>query len=191
MPALRFRTPVAWVDAVRADPIAFLQDHAANERKIAVSALNLAAEHPRRTGLVGPLIEAAREELEHFQQVHAVLEARGATLGRDGPQRYIGALRKITRSSDAGRYLLDRLLVFAIIEARACERFTLLADALDDDELRAFYTRLTAAEARHHGLYVRLARQEFSSELIDPRYDELLEFEGEVIAELPVRAALF
>ena len=40
---LRHGTPAEWVRVVESDIIGFLQDHAANERKVAVAALKLAA----------------------------------------------------------------------------------------------------------------------------------------------------
>ena len=61
-------------------------------------------------------------------------------------------------SADVDEYLLDRLLVFGVVEARACERFGLLAEGLAEPDLRAFYAELTRAEARHHALFVRLAQ---------------------------------
>ena len=45
----------------------------------------------------------------------------------------------------------------ALIEARSCERMTLLADALTDASLAALYRSLLAGEARHHRAYVDLA----------------------------------
>jgi tRNA-(ms[2]io[6]A)-hydroxylase len=58
--------------------------------------------------------------------------------------------------------LVDRLLVGALIEARSCERFKLLLDALPpatNVELRVFYEELFACEARHYRTYVDLAMQ--------------------------------
>ncbi|HMG23337.1 MAG TPA: tRNA isopentenyl-2-thiomethyl-A-37 hydroxylase MiaE, partial [Kofleriaceae bacterium] len=54
--------------------------------------------------------------------------------------------------------LLDRLLVFAIIEARSAERLGLLAGALDDPRARELYAGLTAAEHRHRDSFLALAR---------------------------------
>jgi tRNA-(ms[2]io[6]A)-hydroxylase len=47
--------------------------------------------------------------------------------------------------------------VAGLIEARSCERFSLLADHVTDPELRDFYRGLFESEARHHATYVRLA----------------------------------
>lgn len=191
MLSLRHETSPAWLDAVRADVVGFLQDHAANERKVAVSALTLVAQHPQRAELAAALIPVAREEVEHFEAVHRLLVERGIGLGQDRPQPYVSALRRAARQPGVDEYLLDRLLVFGLIEARACERFGLLAEGLDDGELRGFYADLVRCEARHHGTYVRLARQYFPPERVDARLDELLELEADVSRGLEPRAALF
>ena len=69
-------TDPSWVDAVEADIGAMLRDHAHCELKAAHSALSLlgryAGDAPQ---LVAPLTALAREESEHFEQVHARFEA--------------------------------------------------------------------------------------------------------------------
>ncbi len=88
--------------------------------------------------------------------------------------------------------LCDRLLVAGIIEARSCERLCLLADALPAREpaLADTYQTLARAEARHHGLFFRLARQEVGPEAAESRAAELLDFEAELVTRLPLRAAV-
>ncbi len=114
--------------------------------------------------------------------------ARGLTLAPDRKDRYVRRLRaEIRQGRDA--YLLDRLLVGGIVEARGCERFALLAGALEG-ELQDFYRELARAEARHHALFVRLANDAFDAALVSDRLDELLEAEARIIVELPLRAAL-
>ncbi|MDD9938862.1 MAG: tRNA-(ms[2]io[6]A)-hydroxylase [Myxococcales bacterium] len=190
-PVLRLRaeTPRAWVEAVLADFDAFLQDHAANERKVVHSALTLAAQYPEHEALVEVSIEIAREELEHFAQVHALLKARGRGLGADGPDPYVGGMRRLERKGTADQ-LLDRLLIFSVVEARGCERFLLVAEALQDPELAALYQELARSEARHRAVYLRLCRELFGDARTTVRLEELLEAEGELVRGLPVRAAL-
>lgn len=187
---LRTATSPAWVAAVRGDLDAFLQDHAANERKVSASALQLAVQHPERRALVDAMVALAREELEHFARVHELLGRRGQGLGQDAPDPYMGALRALVRKADVRTYLLDRLLVFAIVEARACERFGLLAAGLADAGLRAFYAELTRAEARHHALFVRLAHDVAARDAVATRLAEVLDAEAAIVAALPLRAAL-
>ena len=59
------------------------------------------------------------------------------------------------RSHEPAR-LVDTLLIGAIIEARSCERFAVLAPELDDD-LGQFYRSLLRSEARHFSDYLKLA----------------------------------
>lgn len=187
---LRCATTGAWLDAVRGDVDAFLRDHAANERKVSGSALQLAVQHPDRHALVDAMVALAREELEHFARVYALLRERGQGLAQDAPDPYMSALFRIMRKVDVGEFLLDRLLVFGVVEARACERFGLLAAGLPDAALRAFYAGLTGAEARHHALFLRLAHDLAPRPAVAARLAEVLDAEAEIVAALPVRAAL-
>jgi tRNA-(ms[2]io[6]A)-hydroxylase len=187
---LRIATPATWLPAVLGDLDAFLQDHAANERKASASAMTLAVQYPERRSLVDAMVALAQEELEHFVRVYGVLTARGSGLAPDWPDPYMGALRRHMRKGNVVEYLIDRLLVFGIVEARSCERFTLLAEAVPDAALRAMYEDLTRAEARHHSLFVRLAHDVVPARLVAPRLDALLAAEAEIVAALPPRAAV-
>ena len=187
---LRSASSGAWVDAVGRDVIAFLQDHAANERKVSGSALRLAVQYPSRSALVDAMVGLAREELEHFTRVSRLLTARGATLAQDAPDPYMTALRRLMRKRDVEEYLLDRLIVFGVVEARACERFTVLSHALADERLHEFYRALGRAEARHHGVFLRLAHHYGRCAAVSARLSEVLDSEAEIVAGLPVRAAL-
>jgi tRNA-(ms[2]io[6]A)-hydroxylase len=187
---LRHDTPAEWAPVALASFDEFLQDHAANERKVSQSALTLAVQHPTRSELVSTMIGIAQEELEHYRQVHELLLARGKTLAQERPDPYMTALRKSISSSDVEVYLLDRLILFGIIEARGCERFRLVAEALSDPELADFYHELVRSEARHHVTYINLARTYFGDDRVDPRLDELLDVEAEVARTLPLRPAL-
>jgi tRNA-(ms[2]io[6]A)-hydroxylase len=190
MLGLRHATPVSWAPLAVADLDRFLQDHAANERKVSASALTLAVHHPERAELVEAMIDLAREELEHFKRVHDLLVERGRPLGQDSPDPYMGALHRRMRKLRAREYLLDRLIVFAIVEARGCERFALLARALEPGPLRDFYTHLTRAEARHHALFLHLAHTYYGKAEVAARLDEVLDAEAEIARRLPLRAAL-
>lgn len=186
---LRIQTDPAWVQCVLQDFNAFLVDHAAAERKASASAIHLAVHYPDRPEMVKACIELAREELEHFQQVVDVLYDRGQTMQPDQRDPYVNRLLKLNRKGTQA-YMLDRLLIFAVVEARGCERFGLIAAALPEGPLKTFYQDITASEARHHGLFVRLARLYFGRDEVQSRLDEILEAEAEIVAELPIRAAL-
>ena len=155
MLGLAVATDEAWVVAALADVDALLVDHAHCEMKAATNALSLVVRCGDRPELVTAMTALAAEELEHFQRVHRVLVARGIAFGPPPVDPYAAALRKHAggRTID----LVDRLLVAALIEARSCERFRILAERCPDPELRAFYAELLAAEAGHYRTFVDLA----------------------------------
>ena len=101
---------------------------------------------------------------------------------RQKPSPYAGRLYHCVRSAEPER-LLDTLLVCALIEARSCERFKILADAVDDPGLRSLYTGLLACEARHHGSYVELAQRVGEEESVRNRLEELAKQEAEILAD--------
>ncbi len=186
---LKAQTSPQWVECVLADFDTFLLDHANCEKKASASALRLATHYPDRRELAAAMIDLACEELQHFQQVFQIIDARGLTLAAETRDPYIRAFIKHVRTGrDA--YLLDRLLVFGVVEARGCERFGLVADALPAGEMKTFYEFITASEARHHGLFVRMARLWFSEEVVAERQNELLAAEAEIVAGLELRPTL-
>ena len=188
---LRFKTPPEWLDVVFADFDAFLLDHAACERKAAATGMSFVVRYPDKSALIEPLIEFAREELEHFQIMYRIVHARGLILCDDYKDPYVNALRSQVRNGGPGM-LLDKLLVAGIVEARGCERLFMVADALKakDSPLAEAYLDLARAEARHHGLFFRLARACFEDPLIEARAATLLDFEAELVRRLPHRAAV-
>jgi tRNA-(ms[2]io[6]A)-hydroxylase len=186
---LKTATPSTWLDMVMSDFDAFLVDHAACERKASATGMSFVVRYPDRPLLIDPMIAFAREELAHFHQVYGVIAARGLRLAPDAKDAYVNALRGLTRS-ERDQHLLDRLLVAGIVEARGCERFALVTDSLPEGSLRELYAELTRAEARHHGLFVRLARLHFADQEVDERLEQLLAQEAEVVASLPFRAAV-
>jgi tRNA-(ms[2]io[6]A)-hydroxylase len=186
---LRTETNPAWVDVVLSDFDAFLLDHAACERKASATALKLVSHYADRTVLVRELIPFAQEELEHFARVMQIILDRGLVPTRDEKDPYVGAMLKwVDRGSDA--FFLDRLLILGIVEARGCERFGLVADALQPGRLKDFYVDITRSEARHHGLFVRLAREYFRADRVERRLSELLDAEADLVATLPLRPAI-
>lgn len=187
---LRFATPPEWAPLAVEQLDTFLQDHAANERKVSQAALSLVVHHPDKNELVAALIDTAEEELQHFRQVWELLVKRGRGLAQDTPDPYMGQLRRSIRTRDVNEYLLDRLVLFAIVEARGCERFALIAEALPEGELQEFYLELVRSEARHHGMYLRLARTYFRESDVEARLDVLLDAEAEVMRNLPLRPHL-
>ncbi len=149
-------TPAAWIEAALAHPEELLIDHANCEKKAASTAVALLYRYPGRGELLRLMSRLAREELRHFEQVLALMEARGVAYRHLPAGRYAGALHELVRREEPGR-LVDTLVVGAFIEARSCERFAAVAPYLDD-ELAGFYGSLLRSEARHFQGYLDLAR---------------------------------
>jgi tRNA-(ms[2]io[6]A)-hydroxylase len=175
-------TPAAWVDAACEHWRALLLDHANCEKKAASSALALMFAYPEDQDLSSALSRLAREELRHFEQVAQLMRRLHVDLQRQRPGRYAGALRAALRRDEPGRKL-DLLLAAALIEARSCERFALLAPRLPPP-LGAFYASLQQAEARHFELYLRLAHRgvgDDAAPLVQSRLAVLAAVEAELI----------
>ena len=97
--------------------------------------------------------------------------------------RYAGRLREAVRHDEPNK-LLDLLLTGALIEARSCERFAVLAPHLPP-KLGKFYAGLLASEARHFEHYLAFAKSECGVDAaqIDARLDELKQIEAALIAD--------
>ncbi len=152
-------------------------------------ALSLAAHYPDRPELVRAMVQLSQEELEHFGQVFALLDAGGHSLGPDRKDPYVRQMRKHMQGGSRG-YFLDRLLACGVIEARGCERFRLLGERLGDPRLAQFYRDLARSEARHAALFVRLAQAYFPRDEVASRLEWWLERESEVFRAMPLRPAL-
>ena len=150
-------TPDAWVQAAAARWRELLNDHAQCEKKAASTALALMFTYPEDRRLASALSRLAREELRHFEQVQKLMTALDVPFERQRPGRYASGLRALLRTADPGRKL-DLLLTGALIEARSCERFRLLAPRLPA-EVGRFYGQLAQSEARHFGQYLDLAQE--------------------------------
>jgi tRNA-(ms[2]io[6]A)-hydroxylase len=187
--ALQSESSQAWLDAVLEDFDAFLLDHAANEKKAAGVALNLAAHYPDKPDLVAAMIDLAIEELSHYRDVFKQIRQRTLTLPPDQKDAYVNQLRAtIRKGSDL--YFLDRLLVAAVIEARGLERFSKIAVALPPGPLKGFYQAIAQSEARHSDLFLCLAYRHCAVDDIGPHLERLLHQEAHILATLPVRATL-
>jgi tRNA-(ms[2]io[6]A)-hydroxylase len=156
-PVLVAPTPAAWVDVAVERWRDLLVDHANCEKKAASSALALVFAYPEDHELTSALSRLAREELRHFEQVQALMVHLGVPFVRQLPGRYASGLRAALRTHEPARKL-DLMLSSALIEARSCERFELLAPRLPPP-MGSFYSRLQSAEARHFELYLHFAER--------------------------------
>jgi tRNA-(ms[2]io[6]A)-hydroxylase len=182
-------TPLAWLDEVLADFDTFLQDHASCEKKASGMALNIASHYPDQPDLLLAMADLAVEELTHYRQVLKLLTSRGIHPGADSRDSYVRGLNALIRRGPQ-HYLLDRLLVAAIVERRGHERFGLIADAHPDDQIRRFYRAITASEDRHWQLFINLARTHCPSPELEPRLSELVAAEAQLMLLQPFRATL-
>ena len=191
MLCLKVPTDDSWAAAAMRDVDATLVDHAHCELKAASNALSLVGRHPGDAELAQVLSEVAREEIDHFQRVVALLAARGVAMGPPPVDAYAAALRRAAGALARGpalTALVDRLLVAAIIEARSCERFQLLADTARDGDatLHALWRELLASEARHYRTFVDLAVRAAGGDrvTVTQRLDQLAEAEGAIVTAL-------
>lgn len=187
---LRYKTPDTWLELVMGDFDRFMLDHTLCERKASAMGMSLVAKYPDRALILDDLIAFAREELEHFHIMYRLIAARELMLPDDERDAYVNGLRKLMRAGDREGLFLDRLLVPGIVEARGCERLSIVTDALPPGELKQTYLEVTRAEARHRALFYRLARFYFDEATIQARASELLDAEAEIAAALPLRAAV-
>ncbi len=189
MLSLTVPTRATWLAAANANLAALLIDHAHCEKKAAATALGLINRYPDKSELVAGMLRHAREELEHFTLVHRILRERGIAFTYDEGDRYAQELHALVRKGEPAR-LLDLLLVAAIIEARSCERFTLLAGGCADEALRAMYAGLLKSEAAHYALFVDLARTYFPAVHVRERLEELVKGEGKIVLSLDDRPTM-
>jgi tRNA 2-(methylsulfanyl)-N6-isopentenyladenosine37 hydroxylase len=184
---LQSETSARWLAQVDAHLSDILIDHAHCEKKAAGTALNLIFAYVEDEELCREMGFIVNEELDHFFMVIDLLNRRGIRFRRLKPSSYGRELNDLCRKQEPDR-AVDRLLVAGIIEARSCERFHVLAEHVQDAELKIFYAGLFESEARHHTTYTRLAKHFAPEEVVMKRLDELAALEAEIInrgEELP------
>lgn len=179
-----------WIAAVIADFDLFLQDHADCERKASAMAMSFVAKYPNRTEIIPELIETGIEELEHFQQVYDLMSSRGIELSHSiGEDPYLKFLIKRCRSGREERFM-DRLLIASVVETRGAERFRLVADNIEDEELKKFYKMLWVSEAKHGHIFVKMALNYFDEKEVYDRLEFWVAQEAEALESLEIRSAL-
>ena len=187
---LRYATPDEWAAQAMRDPLALLNDHAHLEKKAATNALELLNRFPEPNppeNWVAAMTAVARDEVEHLAVVSRILARRGGKLTRQHRNEYASRLRGLVRMGTGPGELVDRLMISALIEARSCERFKLLAGACDgeangDKELAKLYRGLWASEHGHYRTFIQLAEQIQPDKLVAKRWDEMLDAEADIIA---------
>ena len=180
---LRLATDERWAKLCESNLEAVLSDHAWCEQKAASNAISTITKYPMYPELVDALTAVAIEEMEHFQMVVDKIRSKGMELHYEQKDSYVAELAKHILFGGGSRenQLVNRLLFSAMIEARSCERFRLLTETLDDPELVEFYRELMISEARHYTTFLGLARKYGKGIDVDKRWQEFLNYEGEII----------
>ena len=186
---LQSESTARWLGQVDQHLDELLIDHAHCERKAASTAMNLMNSYTENRELCREMTRIVEEELEHFEMVLCLLEKRKIEFRRLAAGPYGRRLNALIRNREPAR-AVDRLLVASLIEARSCERFSLLSNHVRDRdaELADFYAGLFESEARHHTTYVRLAEHFAPRDEVRLRLDQLSAQETEIIragSELP------
>ncbi|HEX4794710.1 MAG TPA: tRNA-(ms[2]io[6]A)-hydroxylase [Humisphaera sp.] len=194
---LRYLTPPAWAGQVLERPLELLNDHAHLEKKAATNALELLNRFPEPNppeNWVTAMTAISRDEVEHLATVTRLLARRGGRLTRQHSNPYAARLRDLVRKGEGTSELVDRLMVSALIEARSCERFRLLADHLkadgSDPTLAKLYHALWSSEHGHYRTFIQLAEQIQDAPLVSKRWDEMLDAEAKLIQEQPPGARM-
>jgi tRNA 2-(methylsulfanyl)-N6-isopentenyladenosine37 hydroxylase len=182
-------TDPQWVEVVLNDFDTFLADHANCERKASAMAMGMVVKYPDRDRIIAGLINVAREELDHYAEVHQVMAARGVALSRDKPDAYVAALMDLARHGRDERFL-DRMLIASVVECRGAERFGLIAENIRDANLSTFYARLRNGELKHGHVFVDFALHYVDTETVYARLQEFVNAEAEIISDVPFRPAL-
>lgn len=189
---LKLPTDPRWADVAEKNIEEILIDHAYCEQKAATTCISLIVEYCEKEKLVEVLSPIVAEEWNHFECVLAEMKKRGYKLGKARKDEYVNQLMQSqTRGNSADVRLLDKLLICALIEARSCERFKLLWQSHQDEDLRNFYYDFMVSEAGHYTVFTNLAREYFPKEQFEQRWQEFLKIEAEIINSLEVRQDRF
>ena len=178
------KTRDTWIAEALENLSEVLLDHAHCEKKAASTAVSFIFRYPEYSHVIRPLSELAREELRHFEQVLTFMEKRDIDFVRQIPSEYAKKLMKHCRNDEPER-MLDLMICASLIEARSCERMSILAEALVDVDakLAQFYRGLLACEARHHQVYIDMLQEIYAKEDISERLAYLAEKEQAIVDE--------
>jgi tRNA-(ms[2]io[6]A)-hydroxylase len=182
MLGLKLTTDPRWVNIVEKNIQEILVDHAYCEQKAASNAISMIIQYPQFTDLVEAMIAISQEEMEHFRMVHQKLLERGLSLGFERKDPYVNDLAMYLRRHKSGgpkqSHFVNQMLFAAMIEARSCERFKILSEEIQDEDLRLFYRDLMESEARHYTTFIGFARKYGEGIDVDQRWQDFLEFEA-------------
>lgn len=188
MLGLKLPTDPRWVNLAEISIEEILVDHAYCEQKAASTVISIIQKYPEYKKVVEALAPIVTEEWGHFRMVLKELDDRDMNLGKQRKDIYVDALIKnLKRGGGRVDQLVERLLMSALIEARSCERFRLLSEGLEDPYLKKFYHKFMVSEAGHYTLFIELASSLKPEEEVRARWQEWLDYEKELLANIEVR----
>lgn len=186
---LNLPTDPRWANVQEMQLGEILIDHAYCEQKAASSGISLIVQFPEKVELVEVMTELVAEEWSHFERVLEQMKKRNIKLGRKRKDEYVVAINQIINNGGSrDQFLVEKLLLNALIEARSCERFKLLWKNVEDEELQKFYYELMVSEAGHYSGFIDLAKKYMPEEYVNNRWKEFLAAEAEIIKGLEVRS---
>ena len=186
MLGLKMATDPRWVNIVERNLHEILIDHAFCEQKAASNAISMIVQYPFYVDLVQAMTEICQEEMMHFDMVHQKLLDRGLTLTFERKDPYVNDLALYLKRSAHGSkegYFVDQMLFAAMIEARSCERFKILSEELQDEDLKKFYRDLMESEARHYTTFLGFAKKYGGKINVELRWQKFLEFEATLMEQ--------
>jgi tRNA-(ms[2]io[6]A)-hydroxylase len=185
---LKLPTDPRWVNIAQMQIEDILIDHAYCEQKAASSCISLIVRFNDLDELVDTLTPVVAEEWGHFERVMDQIRKRGMTFGRQRKDEYVAKLNEFVRKGGSRmQQLTEYLLLNALIEARSCERFKLLSQQIEDEELKKFYYELMISEAGHYVTFIEMARKYYDPEKVNKRWQEWLIYEAEVLKNMEIR----
>ncbi|MYF38762.1 MAG: tRNA-(ms[2]io[6]A)-hydroxylase [Gammaproteobacteria bacterium] len=177
-------TPESWVVHAAQSQQLLLVDHANCERKAASSALSMIYRYGERSKFSVQLSRIVREEMRHFEQVHALMQTLQIEYVHLSPSKYAREMHVYARENKPTK--IDDLLIASIIEARSYERFERLEVVLEG-KVAKLYSKLKESEHRHFLTYLDLAKKIDEETAINARIQELLQYEAQLITRFDDR----
>ncbi len=188
MLGLKLKTDPRWANLAEKTLEEILTDHAYCEQKAATSGISLIQMFPEKEKMVDEVVPVVAEEWGHFKMVLDELKKRGLKLGRQRKDIYVNELLKFQqKGGDRENVFIEKLLTFALIEARSCERFRILSTNLEDEGLRQFYHTFMISEAGHYRMFLNLAEEYGGKDKVQKRWQEYLEHEKGIMESMELR----
>jgi tRNA-(ms[2]io[6]A)-hydroxylase len=182
---LKMPTDPRWADLASVSLEEILTDHAFCEQKAATQCISLIQRYPEKEMLVNALAPVVTEEWGHFRMVWAEMKKRGFSLGKQRKDDYVNLLLQNEPKNIPGQNkLLHKLMICALIEARSCERFRLLSEKLEEEALRRFYYKFMVSEAGHYRLFLDIAHEYYSKDMVQQTWQQWLTIEERILKEL-------